>query len=275
MWLTWNIPGTSVKKSTGSLTQIDLSVRSEECFNTLPVPITDPDNQRKCRFVYGYSTDGSDQPCYLLWPRRTTDGHFWLVDPVAGRYFDPDEADYMEPIGLEHFFDAFSLVHKREFRSAAAEALDIPLSDIQHNHVVEQSSARHFQLTPICVPDDPPAKRAKRSREPDHLAQDVGMGSGDAKVEEESPTESDSDSSATNSDFSSEDGSSDASDLDKFEDAFAEFGKLTEGVDAVELERCLAGSTSDDVPGLPLDGGFSTLQTLANVPRTWPLARLT
>ena len=181
----------------------------------------------------------------------------------------------MEPIGLEHFFDAFSLVHKREFRGAAAEALDIPIADIQHNFVVEQSSARHFQLTPICVPDDPPAKGAKRSREPDNPVHDVGMVSGDAKVELESPTESDSDSSATNSDFSSEDGSSDASDLDKFEEAFAEFGKLTEGVDAIEFERCLAGSTSDDVPGFPLDGGFSTLQTLANVPRTWPLARLT
>ena len=35
------------------------------------------------------------------------------------------------------------------------------------------------------------------------------------------------------------------------------------------------GVTSEDVPGLPLTGGFETLQTLANVPRTWPLARLT
>ena len=35
------------------------------------------------------------------------------------------------------------------------------------------------------------------------------------------------------------------------------------------------GVTSDDVPGLPLHGGFETLQTLANVPRTWPLARFT
>ena len=77
--------------------------------------------------------------------------------------------------------------------------------------------------------------------------------------------------SGSNSDFSSEDGSSDESDLDKFEEAFAEFGKLTEGV----FDRVLAGNSSDDVPGLALDGGFATLQTLANVPKTWPLARLT
>ena len=116
--------------------------------------------------------------------------------------------------------------------------------------MVEQSSAMRFQLTPICVPDDPPAKRGKRNKEPDSPAHDVGMASSDAKVEQESSTESDSDSSASNSDFSSEGGSSNASDLDKFDEAFAEFGKLTEGVDAIEFDRNLAGNTSNDVPSL-------------------------
>ena len=74
---------------------------------------------------------------------------------------------------------------------------------------------------------------------------------------------------------SSEDGSSDVSDLDKFEEVYAEFGKLTEGVDPKALDRHLAGHTSDDVAGLPLAGGFTTLQSLANVPKAWPLARLT
>ena len=233
--------------------QFNLSVRTNECFNTLPVPITDSDCQHKCRFVYGFSTDGSDQPSYLLWPRRGPEGHFWLVDPISGNDFDPAMVDYVAPIGLEHFFDAFALVHKREFREAAAEALDIPLEEIQSNLVVGQSCARRFQLTPICVPDDPPAKQAKRNKEPASPAHDV---SSDAKVEQESSTESDSDSSASNSDFSSEDGSSDASDLDKFEEAFAEFGKLTEGVDVLDFDRNLAGNTSDDVPGLPLEGGL-------------------
>ena len=83
------------------------------------------------------------------------------------------------------------------------------------------------------------------------------------------------DSSDSNSDFSSEDGSSDVSDLDKFEEAYEEFGKLTEGVDSKVLERHTSGHTSDDVAGLPLAGGLTTLQSLANVPKTWPLARLT
>ena len=66
-----------------------------------------------------------------------------------------------------------------------------------------------------------------------------------------------------------------ASDLNKFEKAFNEFGRSTEGVDVLDFDRNLAGNTSDDVAGLPLEGGFATLQTLANVPKTWPLARLT
>ena len=90
-----------------------------------------------------------------------------------------------------------------------------------------------------------------------------------------SSPESGSDSSDSNSDFNSEDGSSDVSDLDKFEEAYREFGKLTAGVDPTSLDRHQAGHTSDDVAGLPLAGGFTTLQSLANVSKTWPLARLT
>ena len=53
------------------------------------------------------------------------------------------------------------------------------------------------------------------------------------------------------------------------------FGKLTAGVDPKSLNRHQAGHTSDDVAGLPLAGGFTTLQSLANIPKTWPLTRLT
>ena len=210
-----------------------------------------------------------------VWPRRAAAGHFWFVDPITGRYFDPDAEAYMEPLGLEHFFDAFGLDSKRDLRVAAADALGIPLEDIEPNLVVEKSSATRFHLTPICVPEAPPAKRAKRNKENDNVTHDAGVSSADVKAEPDSSDESDSYSSGSNSDFSSEDGSSDESGLDKFEEAFTEFGKLSQGLDDIECERGEAGINSDDVPGLPLDGGFATLQTLANVPKTWPLARLT
>ena len=181
----------------------------------------------------------------------------------------------MSPVGVEHFFGAFALIYKRSIREAAAHALRIPIEDIQPNLVVKQARAQLYRLTPICVPDDPPAKHAKKTQEAAPSAQDERMASGEAKAEKESSTESNSDSSASNSDLSSEDGSSDVSDLDKFEEAYKEFGGLTAGVDDVDFDRIVAGNTNDDVPGLVLEGGLETLQTLANVPKTWPLARLT
>ena len=67
-------------------------------------------------------------------------GHFWLVDPMSGRDFDPSRVDFVSPIGLE-LFDAFALDHKRGIRDVAAEALDIQLEDIQPNLVVTVSDS--------------------------------------------------------------------------------------------------------------------------------------
>ena len=141
--------------------------------------------------------------------------------------------------------------------------------------MVKQTRAALFRLTPIWVPEEPPAKRAKKTTESAASTQDAPMVGDEAKSEKESSEEVDSDSSGSNSDFSSEDGSSDVSDLDKREKAYTEFGKLTAGMDAKALDRIVSGNTNDDVPGLLLEEGLDTLQTLANVPKSWPLARLT
>ena len=39
-----------------------LSATLDECFNTLAVPTIDPECPYRCRYVYGYGIDGSDQP---------------------------------------------------------------------------------------------------------------------------------------------------------------------------------------------------------------------
>ena len=211
--------------------KINVSARYEECFNTLPVPMTDAECPLRCRYVYGYGVDGSDRPSYLLWPRRGSDGHFWLMEPKTGDYFDPAKANFIAPLGVEHFFDAFALEQKRDIREDAAIALELDSEDILPNLVVKQAVARQFKLTPVPVPVDPPAKRAKKMKEQVSPSHATTGATGDVKMERESSPESSSDSSDSNSDFSSEDGSSDVSDLDKFEEAYKEFGKLTAGVD--------------------------------------------
>ena len=80
----------------------------------------------------------------------------------------------------------------------------------------------------------------------------------------ESFSSSESSSSASDSDVSSEDASSDESDLDKLEAAYTEFAGLSRGLEHIPTERMAVGVTSDDVPGLPLTGGFEILQTLTN-----------
>ena len=129
--------------------KVNVSADYAECFNTLPVPIADAGSPVRCRYVYGYGVDGSDRPSYLLWPRRGSDGHFWLTDPRSGEFFDPAKATFIASLGLEHFFDAFALGHKRDVRVDAARALELDDEDILPDLVVKQEVAQQFKLTPF------------------------------------------------------------------------------------------------------------------------------
>ena len=65
------------------------------------------------------------------------------------------------------------------------------------------------------------------------------------------------------------------SDLEKFDEAYPDFGALTKGVDPRTLERDGSANPNEDVPGVDQPGGMKALHPLANVPKSWPLARLT
>ena len=192
-----------------------------------------------------------------------------------GNYFDLDTAKFMEPIGLEDFFDAFALDQKRSLKVDAAAALNIPLNDVSDSLVVKQDRANRFELTPVWAPAEPPAKRAKTAEVRLSSASDVPMTPRSDDNAKGSSDEEASDSSGSNSDVSSQDDSSDVSDLEKFEEAYTDFGALTDGVDPQTLERDCSGHPNDEVPGIDLPGGMETLYSLANVPKSWPLATLT
>ena len=243
------------------------------CLNTLPVPISRKDCPFKAVFAYG--VDNSDKPSYLLWPIRGVNGQFLLVDPWSGNYFDLEAAKFMEPIGLEHFFDAFSLDRKRPLKVDAAAALRIPLNEVSDSLVVKQDRANRFELTPVWAPVEPPTKRAKTAEVRLSSASDVPMPPRRDDNAKGSSDEEASDSSGSNSDVSSQDDSSDVSDLEKFDEAYTDFSALTDGVDPQTLERDGSGHPNDEVPGIDLPGGMEALYSLANVPKSWPLARLT
>ena len=170
----------------------------------------------------------------------------WLIRGLAD-FFDPATAGFLAPIGLEHFFDAFALNHMRPLRVDPADALQLPLEDVLDTLVVKQARAERYHLTPIWVPEEPPAKRAKTAEVRLSSTGDVSMTTGEEKCEQESSEEEDSDSSGSNSDFSSDDDASEVSDLDKFEEAYKDFRDLTAGVGPRTFERVGSGNTNDDV----------------------------
>ena len=51
--------------------------------------------------------------------------------------------------------------------------------------------------------------------------------------------------------------------MDKFEEAYTDFGALTAGVDPRTLERDCSGHPNEEVPGLDLPGGVEALHSLA------------
>ena len=243
--------------------------------NTLPVPISGKECPFQTRYVFAYGMDNSDRPSYLLWPIRGGNGQFLLVDPWSGNYFDLEAAKFVKPIGIEHFFDAFSLEKKRPLKIDAASALNIQVKDVSDSLVVNQDKAKRFELTPVWAPAEPPAKRAKTAEVRLSSASNVPRPPKSDENEKGSSEEEDSDSSGSNSDVSSQDDSSDVSDLEKFDEAYTDFGALTKNVDPRTLERDGSANQNEEVPGIDLPGGMKALHSLANVPKSWPLARLT
>ena len=82
------------------------------------------------RFVYGYALDGSDFPCYFLWPRRTREGHFWLLDPQSQQYFAVSVASFLRPLGVQYFYDAFGLKAELSIRPVAIQAFQLLESEL-------------------------------------------------------------------------------------------------------------------------------------------------
>ena len=105
------------------LVDIQIDRCAEECWNTLPIPWKQNQEAYQLRCVFGYAMDGSDLPCYILWPSRTAERSFWCIDAWKGDWVRLDKCSYMAPLGIEHFFDAFCVEPQRPWRAAACQAL--------------------------------------------------------------------------------------------------------------------------------------------------------
>ena len=60
------------------LARLDVVGHATQCLNTLPVVYKQDQPDYQLRYVFGYAMDGTDLPCYILWPVRTN-AHFCPV----------------------------------------------------------------------------------------------------------------------------------------------------------------------------------------------------
>ena len=99
--------------------------------------------QHQVRFTYGYaldSLDGSTYPCYCVYPERADDHSFQLVDSATGYIMAISQTESMRPLGVAHFYHAFSVNQESEegpnFREAALQAFDLPEAAITEDKQV-------------------------------------------------------------------------------------------------------------------------------------------
>ena len=85
--------------------------------------------------------DGSDFPCYLLWPLRTQEGSFCLLESQTQRYVDIEQAGFLRPLGIRHFYDAFSLRAEVRVRSAALAAFQFQPDEVLSDLIISAAAA--------------------------------------------------------------------------------------------------------------------------------------
>ena len=251
------------------LVDIQVDRCAEECLNTLPIPWKQNQEAYQLRYVFGYAMDGSDLPCYILWPTRTAEQSFWCIDAWKGDWVRLDKCPYMAPLGIEHFFDAFCFDPRRPWRAAACQALGIPSCHVSEDTHLEQMHENKFSLTPRRIPVERKTPAAKREVDQDMVAREESVS------DAESGWSGVSDNSSTDSECTDVEASSVASDQDRFDTAYDAFRDLANGLYHIDLRRYSRGITSEDAAGVPLLDGQEKLQELVHLPRTWPLARLT
>jgi len=215
------------------------------------------------RFVYGYALDHSEFPCYLLWPCRVQ-GEYWLVGTMAQGSLKLSTETYFRPLGLHHFYEAFSIEGKADLRTDALAQFGLLEAELTSDlrltapAVLRMQWGQHREQ-----PNAPPAHTARRDRVP------PGVISPEQGEEEQGLEEEETNATGTDSANSSEeqDGlSPDATRTPLLEDSH-QHGLMLAAYREVGHDYAVKNSQ--------LVKGCEVLKRFESVPRRWPLARLT
>ena len=260
LWRAWKISQAQVKSLTNMLRRLDPCPGAEGATPMMPVAGKTPLHCR--RFVYGYSLDdGSDFPCYLLWPRRTPGGSFWLLESQTHRYVDLSQAGFLRPLGIRHFYDAFSLHAEVSIRAAAIDAFQFQPSDVSSDLVISSEAAvargrAEHQEQPV----DQNAPEADRRNVPDDVI---------------SVSTSEVDSASSHGDDSSYESYSYASYSGESSDIEPPVSEVSDQHSMLEHAYSVARDAFNVKEDGTLEGDEASLNVMDIFPLHWPLAKMT
>ena len=75
-----------------------------------------------------------------MWPWRTDSNSFFLLELQSRRYVALDQAGFLHPLGLCHFFDGFSLRAEISIRSAALVAFALHEDELSNDLILSQAA---------------------------------------------------------------------------------------------------------------------------------------
>ena len=259
LWRPWKYNTARAREITDQLWFI------RDCENTRHVNPFRPDGPEpplRCRrFAYGYALDGSEFPCYLVWPQR--DGRSYvLLDTATADTLVLDKKSFFRPLGMQHFYDSLALVSQICVRRDALELFGLnddellPDLHITRAGVLRAEIGAHQEH--VVDQDAHAADRKKVPAEVTHVAShEVDT---DSDKDESIIATSDSEGSESASESEQNDPpSSLASDAEQYERMQATYTAV--GRDFKEKEAFIGSE-------------YHKLQRLELVPQRWPLARL-
>ena len=249
--------------------------------NTTPIRLTHATERRQhqIRFVYGRALDASTYPCYFLRPNKADDGGFQLVDASMGYVSSLPYAASLKPLGLEHFYDVFSIDHELDLRVVAQKAFDLPANsindDLSVTYEVATAILPHIgQAYPVPAEEDDDisvVSVASSGAQPNAEQDDTD--SNDAKP-------SDAEQTTHASDVTIDEDASDEESEDDFELSEADQRYLQEAYEEFShyanpwLRQMSEGFSDSRAPFADAWYAQEWFDKLIDLPDSWPLMRI-
>ena len=243
-----------------------ISVRDTEAVSITPIPLWNNEEWR-CRYVFGYSLDDSDKPVFLVWPERTENNGFWLLDVDRDHYLNLCQVPSIQNLGLEHFYAAFGLGCSRNLRTSSARAFGINEDNISEDCSVASGIANRLQPLQHGIPCETHIQKKAKT-----TPQEVEVQQVEEQVEESSPNCSDSEASSSSQSTSTVEAEDVESDLEDLEEHY--YSNLRRYSAFLERDRPRHYTTQQlNAQEWVFPGGRDGLERFLSLPATWPLAR--